>query len=473
LGQEIDSAGFSDADFAAFSARLGQETAALQAAFAQGRLSQQGPRLGIEVEAWLIDRNCYPAPHNQSFLERLGDPMVVSELSRFNIELNADPQLPGGEGLLAMEREVEARWRRCINVAHDEVDTVVAIGSLPTLRDADLSLSNMTPSNRYVALNRELLRMRDGMPIRIAIDSAVREGEFLASTHGDVMLEAATTSLQVHLQVPAGQVSRHFNASILASAPLVAIAANSPFLFGHPLWHETRIPVFEQALEQRGDQPHRVTFGSGYIPADPTAFFAENLARYPVILPAHGDDPVDRFAALRLHNGTVWRWNRPLVGFDADGTPHLRIEHRTMAAGPSVIDMLANAAFYAGLATMLADKFRHGEPPLPFDVARANFYAAARKGLGAEIAWIDGAMHPVRDVLRGLAPVAREGLARLGAAEDVADRYMDVIELRLASGQNGAQWQLLHHARHGDLFRMTAEYMEHQRSGMPVHEWTL
>ncbi|MDE8651541.1 hypothetical protein [Novosphingobium album (ex Liu et al. 2023)] len=478
MGQDIETAGFREADFAAFRQRLELETRSLGQGFAEGRLSREGPRIGFELEAWLIDRNCFPAPHNQSFLARLRDPMVVSELSRFNIELNGPPQMLAGDGLLRLERGLAASWRRCIGTAHDDVDTVIAIGTLPTLRESDLSLANITPSNRYLALNAELGKARRGAPLRIDIDCADAQGAHLRTCHSDVMLEAATTSFQLHLQAPCDRLPALFNASLLLSAPLVAIAANSPFLFGQPLWHESRIPIFEQALEQApprtGESDHRrVTFGAGYLGDDPTAIFAENLRDYPVLLPVPPHEPVERYAALRLHNGTIWRWNRVLVGFDADGTPHLRLEHRIMPAGPSVIDMIANAAFYYGAVHMLAQVSRPGREGLSFASARANFYTAAKHGLDAQVIWLDGRIQPVRDVLAELLPLAREGLARQGVTAGLIDRYLDVIGLRLASGRTGAAWQLAHHARHGDLFRLTAEYLEHQRSGMAVHEWPL
>jgi len=472
VGQEIETSGFGDAEFAAFRERLVRETAHVRDLFAQQRLSREGPRVGFELEAWLVDRNFFPAPHNGSFLGRLGDPEVVPELSRFNIELNGPPRLLGGDSLLLLEQGLAATWARCVANAHEDVDTVLAIGTLPTLRESDLSPNSMTPSNRYAALNRELLRLRGGAPVRIDIDSAIPGGGRLHTTHLDVMLEAAATSFQLHLQVPVDELAATFNAALVLSAPLVAISANSPFLFGRALWHETRIPIFEQALEQDGDGSlHRVTFGNAYMPEDPTEIFAENLDHYPVLLPMAPEAPLEKLACLRMHNGTLWRWVRPLVGFDDDGTPHLRLEQRCIAAGPSLIDMMANAAFFYGAVYMLARGEPRPEQALPFETARANFYAAARSGLDAEITWLDGRSRPVRDVLAELVPLAREGLAAQGVDEALVDRYLDIVELRLATGRNGAAWQLAHHAKHGDLFRLTAEYLEHQRSGMPVHEW--
>jgi len=280
----------------------------------------------------------------------------------------------------------------------------------------------------------------------------------------------------VHLQVPAREASRYHNASMMLSAPLVALAANSPFVFGRALWHETRIPLFEQAVDC-GDAAHpehrRVTFGSGYLGADPTQCFVENVSRYPVLLPLESDAPPHTYAHLRLHNGTIWRWNRMLIGFDDGGAPHLRIEQRVMPAGPTIIDMIANAAFYYGVVRRLASQATPPEATLPFASARENFYQAARDGLNARIVWLDGRHGAIADLLKQeLLPLAREGLAELEIAHDDIERYLDVIAVRLRTHRNGAAWQLDHHAKHRDFFRLTADYLEHQRSGMPVHEWS-
>ncbi|WFL76269.1 glutamate-cysteine ligase family protein [Altererythrobacter arenosus] len=473
MGQEISVEGFTEDDRSRFGARLARETALLRITLESGSLSQAGPRIGLELEAWLIDHNFYPAPHNQSFLDRLDDVSVVAELSRFNIEINTPVEEIAGEGLGRMHAHLSQTMRRCTANAHDDVDTVVAIGTLPTLREEDLSLDMMTPSNRYSALNNEAMRMRGGAPIAIEIEGCIAGSAGFRTDYRDVMLEAATTSLQLHLQLPPERLLHAFNASLMLSAPLVAISANSPFLFGRPLWHETRIPVFEQALAQPASS-QRVTFGSSYAEADLVETFEENCGEYPVMLPFCDDRDDAAFACLRLHNGTLWRWVRPLVGFDGDGTPHLRIEQRVMPAGPSVLDMMANAAFYFGTVHELASFAPAAKAELPFDKARANFYAAARHGLGAEIDWFGRkGRRPVREVIKELLPMAERGLRAQGMAEELIDKYLSVIALRVACGRNGASWQLAHFERYGDVHRLTADYLSHQRSGLPVHEWPL
>ena len=473
MGQDILADGFSEADFAHFRTRLEEETRALRDLFAAGELSGEGPAIGLELEAWLIDHNFFPAPFNQSFLKRLGDPDVVAELSRFNVEINAPVLGLSGRNLERMHEHLSKTMRRCASNAHEDVSTVVAIGMLPTLREGDLSIEAMTPINRYAALNRELIKARDNAQVSIDIESPDPGGERFQASYRDVMLEAATTSLQLHLQVPCDQTWLYYNASLILSAPLVAISANAPFLFGRKLWQETRITVFEQALGGVAGPP-RVSMGQGYMEPDPTAIFSENLDLYPCLLPDCSDPRSERLPCLRLHNGTIWRWVRPIVGFGEDGRAHVRIEQRVMPAGPSVYDMMANAALFYGAVHALAPRAERLTAQLPFEAMERNFYEAARHGLDAVIEW-PGSIgeRPVREVIGDLIPLAEEGLRDLGTDRDLIDKYLGAISARLASGRTGAAWQVANHARHGDLHRMTAAYLENQRLGLPVHEWPI
>lgn len=473
MGEEIAKDQFSAEDFAAFKDRLTSETALLRQLEANGDFSDVGPVIGLELEAWLIDHNFFPAPHNQSFLERLSGEQIVAELSRFNIEINTPIEEIAGEGLGRMHANLSKTMRLCANNAHDDVDTVIAIGTLPTLREEDLSIEMMTPSNRYTALNQEALRRRKGAPILINIESC-NGGPGFSASYRDVMAEAATTSLQLHLQLADDRMCAAYNASLMLCAPLVAISANSPFLFGRTLWHETRIPLFEQALAQPSPL-QRVTFGTGYAKEHLVEMFEENLAQYPVMLPMCDEAKEDSdFACLKLHNGTIWRWVRPLVGRSSDGKPHIRIEQRVMPAGPSVLDMMANAAFYFGAVEELSHHVDSAMSELTFADAKANFYAAARNGLNAEIEWIGTRVpRPVARVVADLIPLAERGLRTLGMAENLIDKYLSTISTRVETGQNGANWQFAHYNRFGDVYRLTADYLAHQKSGLPVHEWPL
>jgi hypothetical protein len=477
MGQEIERTCFSEADFQQFAGKLADETAALRSFAKSGGFPDTRYIAGFELEAWLLDHSGLPNPVNEAYLRALDNPLVVPELSRFNVELNAPPLEVGAGVLAAMEESLLATWDNCQQVAHG-MDTVLAmIGILPTIRNEDLCLANMSAMKRYDVLNAQVLQQRDGAPIRIDI-----EGEdHLRLSRPDVMLEAATTSFQLHLQVPFALAGRYYNASLISCAPLLAVAVNSPLLFGQRLWQETRVPLFEQSVELGGytglAEPtlRRVTFGRGYVASSLLELFEENLEHYPVLLPMPLGDAPSRYPHLRLHNGAIWRWVRPLIGFDDAGQAHVRLEQRVLPSGPTALDMVANAALNFGLVHALVRLPQAAEAELPFAVARANFYAAAQHGLQAELTWLDGQRYPVREfVLQVGLPLARQGLLDFGLPEAEIERYLDVLDARVRSGQTGADWQLRRLERvGGDVHRMMDDYLDNQRAGAPVHEWSL
>jgi hypothetical protein len=477
MGQEIKRTRFSASDFQQFAHKLADETAQLRSFARSGGFPDTRYIAGFELEAWLLDHAGRPNPVNEAYLLALNDPLVVPELSRFNVELNAPPLEVGAGVLAAMEESLLTTWDGCQQVAHG-MDTVLAmIGILPTIRDEDLCLTNMSAMNRFDVLNAQVLQQRGGAPIRIDIEGV----DQLHLSRRDVMLEAATTSFQLHLQVPFALAGRYYNASLISCAPLLAAAVNSPLLFGRRLWQETRVPLFEQSVELGGyaglAEPtlRRVTFGRDYVANSLLELFEENLEHYPVLLPMPQTEPDGRYPHLRLHNGAIWRWVRPLVGFDAAGQPHVRLEQRVLPSGPTALDMVANAALNFGLVHALARQPRAAEADLPFAVARANFYSAARHGLRAELTWLDGQRYPVREFILQLGlPLARQGLRDFGLPEAEIEHYLGVVEARVRSGQTGADWQLRRLERvGGDVHRMMDDYLDNQRAGAPVHEWSL
>lgn len=475
MGQEINRTGFTQEDYLTYQDRLALETGHLAEVARSGGLGDGRYAAGFELEAWLLDHAGFPNPVNEHFLQRLNDPWVVPELSRFNVELNAPP-VPMGPGVLtAMEASLERTWQRCQDVAHG-MDTVLAmVGILPNLRATDLDLKHMSAMKRYVALNREVQRLRGGKPIHIHINGA----ESLELLRPDVMLEAATTSFQIHLQVPYVQAGRNYNASLICCGPLLAASGNSPILFGRRLWQETRVPLFEQSVEVGGHagladaDVRRVSFGQGYVVDELMELFRENLVLYPVLLPILQEGPLERYPNLRLHNGTIWRWVRPLVGVEEEGGCHVRLEQRVLPSGPTILDMVANAAFHFGLCHALANMFPAPESQLSFVDAKANFYNAARHGLEAKLLWLDGHTYAAKELLIHVClPLAREGLADFGLPEGEVERYLAVFAQRVRSGQTGAVWQVRNLAHEqGDAARMMANYLENQRTGLPVHEW--
>lgn len=474
MGDEIGRRYFDGEHFSAFRSALDAEQALLEEYFRDQRFSRRGDVAGFELEAWLVDDTGDPLPRNQDYLEALNDPLVVPELATYNVELNGSPTALTGKAFSRLNDELSATWGRCQQVAGGMGCALVTIGILPTIKEAMLDSAHMSPMQRYHSLNDRVMALRDGRPLAVEIEGDVP----LRTTHHDVMLEAATTSFQIHLQCRPERIVRDFNASLIASAPMVAVSANSPFLFGHTLWEETRIPLFEQSVDVGKRHPPRVTFGNDYVHHSLLEVFRENYDDHAILLPAELDGPPDRFRHVRFHNGTLWRWNRPLIGFDFDGEPHLRIEHRVVPAGPTIRDCIANAAFYYGLVYGLGLWDQRPESLLPFEKARDNFYAAARYGLNARLLWVDGRGDRelgVRQlVLEELLPLARLGLQSRNIPDGEIDEYLDVIGARVESSQNGAAWQRRWVAMHGvDLNALVQAYRANQDAGEPVHTWAL
>jgi hypothetical protein len=479
MGQEISRSKFTPADFQRFYSRLVDETQLLARDAAAGRFADQGFVAGLELEAWLLDHAGFPNPVNASLLERLGDPLVVPELSCFNVELNCPPAPLRAGALIAIEQGLQRTWQRCQAVAHGMDSCLAMIGILPNIRPRDMTLANMSALKRYNALNEQILAQRGGEPLHIHIKGEER----LARSLPDVMLESATTSFQLHLQVPYAQAARYYNASLIASGPLLAMSGNSPILFGKRLWRETRIPLFEQSVEAGGyagladANIRRAGFGLGYARENLVELFRENLDLYPVLLPMPQEEARERYPHVRLHNGSIWRWVRPLLGFDSTGQAHARLEQRIFPSGPSIRDMIANAACYYGLCRALADAETAPETRLPFAAARANFYQAARAGLTAELRWLDGEQYTAVDFWPRIGlPLTERGLRDFGMEGAEIERYLGVVEARVRGGQTGAEWQLAR-LRAGEvtdtaIAAMLADYLENQRSGAPVHEWS-
>lgn len=476
MGQEIAKSRFSSKDFDSFHQNLTTETNLLKQAIEQKVFSDSTFVSGLELEAWLINQQMQPAPINEDYLSALNHPLATAELAKFNIELNTNPLALKGDTFNQLQIQLQHLWTAAQTQAEKMNAALLMIGTLPTTQQSDLTLNNMSDLNRYRALNEQILDSR-GEPIHLDITGV----EHLKLEYHDVMLESATTSLQLHTKVPVSLAHHFYNASIIASAPMVALCANSPYLFGKYLWHESRIPVFEQAIETGGydGAAHgpikRVSFGSCYAKESIFECFQENLEHLPILLPAKLGEASDQFEYLRLHNGTIWRWNRPLIGFDDDGTPHIRIEHRTPAAGPSIVDTVANAAFYYGLAKNLCDVTIASGPPLGFSQAKDNFYQAARHGLDSHITWFDDQHVRISHLITTeLIPRAIAGLESFNISNKDINCYMEVIQHRAQSKQNGCLWQHLYRQNTGaDFTQMTQQYLLNQQQGQPVSRWEI
>lgn len=474
MGQEIKTTAYQDADYRRFHQRLTAETELLGKFIQNGVCSEVLPVAGFEIEAWLLHDDMRPAPLNESYLQSFNHPMACPELAKFNVEMNTPPVRLTGDVFANMHQDLSSTWLQAEQHARQMGLNLLMIGTLPTLQQHELNLGNMSNLNRYQVLNKRVLETR-GKPILLDICGH----EHLKVEHHDVMLEAATTSFQLHIQCPLSVAHHFYNASIIASAAMVAVCANAPYLFAKDLWAETRIPMFEQAIALGGYQGvaegplYRVSFGSDFARQSIMECFVENLQHFPVLLPETFDDDPALFSHLRLHNGTIWRWNRPLVGFDEDGTPHIRIEHRVPAAGPTVLDAIANAAFFYGLVKNLADERAAGRADLSFTQAKDNFYQAARHGLDSHIIWFGEQKLRLNALIKNeLMLRAEQGLQALGIDAGDINVYLDIIRQRIENQQTGSAWQrrFIQH-NPGEFTGLTKLYLQQQRRGEAVASW--
>ena len=469
MGREITQSEFTIKDYLAFTQRLEEETKLLQELYKNKQCSLKKLQAGFEIEACLVDKEYRPAPKNEEFVKRLGSDFITYELAKFNFEINNTPHPLQKDSFSLFYKELQDTFSK-INAVADEMNLkAITIGILPTLKEEDFCLENMSAMNRYKALNEQILKKRHYNPLSINI---VSEHDALIFLHNSVMLEAAATSFQVHTQVPFDKAHYYYNASIFLSPFMVAVSANSPFLFKKRLWQESRIPLFEQSVDT-AEKQQRVSFGSGYIDniLEP---FLENIKEYDILLPLALEEKLEKFPHLKLHNGSIWRWNRALVGEDEDGVIHFRIEHRVMPSGPTLKDMLANALFFYGLEHIFALKFEAKEPLETFEEVKSNFYKAAKYGLDTRIVY-KGQKRLINEViLDELLTLAKEGLEALEIDEKDIKEYLGIIERRVESKQNGASWQCKFVDKYGDnMQELTKVYLKNQLEGEEVSKWEI
>jgi hypothetical protein len=486
MGTEITREEFDERDYARFRRRLEQNLSELARLLERPGFGAGPVTIGAELELFLVGTEGRPLPLNEAVCGEAADPRITVELNRFNLELNSSPvQLagPGSRPFAALGRELGLLLARAAAAARAHQGRIAMIGMLPTLGRADLDHGAVTDAARYRALDHGLRRLRQG-PIQIRI--AGEEPLELTSEH--IALEGANTSFQVHLRVAPGDFTRVYNAAQLATAPALAAAGNSPVFLGHLLWEETRIALFKQSAEDRDGhgprrRPSRTAFGTGWLRNGALELFADSVRLHEPVLPCvtSGEEDPARLDELRLHQGTVWRWNRAVYDPAAGG--HLRIEMRALPAGPTVTDMMANAAFLLGLTLWLAGQDQHWTYVLPFERADHGFYRAAQYGLDAELSWPFGRGDQVRtlpaaDLVTELLPAAHQGLTDAGVAAAEADRLLRVIGARVATGQTGAAWQRAALAAAGRdrpreqaLTVMLNQYLSCAATAQPVHTW--
>ncbi len=488
MGAEVDQTTFTREDRKRHREKVRKGLDVLARMLTESRFDFERPMVGLEIELNLVDEQCEPAMRNTEVLQAIADPSFVTELGRFNIEINVPPRRLSESGFTRFEESVRA----ALNVADTRAQEVgaqtVMVGILPTLRPEHVRLDNLSANPRYSLLDQQIFAAR-GEDLEIVVDGVER----LQMVSDTITPEAACTSTQVHLQVSPDDFAGYWNAAQAIAGVQVAVGANSPYLFARELYAESRIPLFEQSTDTRpeelkaqGVRP-RVWFGERWVTSI-FDLFEENSRYFPALLPITSDeDPaavldqggVPELEELKLHNGTVYRWNRPVYDVSA-GKPHLRVENRVLPAGPTVLDTLANAAFYAGLVRALADDDRPVWSQMSFQAAAENFVAGARHGIGAEVYWPQvGHVRATELVVRKLLPRAAEGLALWGASDAESGRLLDIVERRCLTGANGSTWQTgaVHRrerageSREAALRGMLRAYLDNMHSNEPVHTW--
>lgn len=492
MGLEIPRDHFDEDDYLRFAERLQTSLAVLEEVLARPGFGAGPPTVGAELEMSLVDTDARPLPRNSAVLATARQRNLTFEADCFDIECNASPVPLAGRPFTALGDELRVALAIVREAAARHDGRVILTGILPTLRAADLESSALSDTPRYRALSAGLRRLRRA-PFEMSIDGE----ESLRIACDDVTYEGATTSWQIHLKVLPADFVCVFNAAQLAVAPVLAVAGNSPTLLGRRLWDETRIALFRQAVDERVGagpedwRPARVSFGHGWVRQGAWEQFAESVAFHTPLIPLVDDeDPVEGARAgapalneLRLHHGTVWRWNRAV--YDPIGGGHVRVEMRALPSGPSMIDMLANAAFLLGLTLALAPEMDRMPTRITFGQARWNFYAAARRGLGSELLWPESTPpsprpQPAALLALRLLPLAERGLRGAGVEAGEVDALLGVIRARVERGVTGARWQqrmldALERTRPREqaLSALVDRYIELSATGAPVHEWPL
>ncbi|GAA1042885.1 glutamate--cysteine ligase [Streptomyces sp. TR1341] len=494
MGEKVVAGQFDLSDRQRYREKLQKCLTGLERLLVEKRFDRPRNLMGVEIELNLAGPDGMPKMLNGQVLERIASRDFQTELAMFNLEVNIAPHRLGGRVFDRLAEELRTSLAYADRKAGEVDAGIVMTGILPTLGRDDLVSSNLSEVDRYTLLNDQIVAAR-GEDFRLDIEGV----EHLVCTAKSIVPEAACTSVQLHLQVTPGRFADVWNAAQAASAAQIAVGANSPFLFGRELWRESRPPLFLQStdtrppeLQAQGVRP-RTWFGERWV-SSAYELFEENLRYFPALLPICDDEePLEVIAAggtpklaeMVLHNGTIYRWNRPVYGI-ADGVPHLRVENRVLPAGPTITDVIANAAFYYGLVRALAEESRPVWTRLPFAAAEANFDAACRYGIEARFVWPrrgryggTGEVDAVTLVRDELLPLASAGLDAWGVEAADRDLYLGVIEERCRRRVNGASWQAatFHRALEGGLSReaalaaTTRRYAELMHVGEPVHMW--
>lgn len=451
-------------------------------AFEKGR-----QRIGAEQELNMIDASAQPDPRAYTLLNELPEAFTY-EIGRFNLEANLDPFDLNGQAFQRTEQQLRSLMKAVQEVGERHQMRPILTGILPTIRPSHLTEAYRVPLERFDVLNDALLRFRGGH-----FELNISGTDDLAAALPSVTYEAANTSWQLHLQIDPNDFAEAYNWAQYISAPVLAASANSPLFFSRELWHETRIALFQQSIDTRRstnqirERHNRVNFGREWLTGSPALLFKDNITRFPLLLTGDVKEDglssfkqgkIPKLRALNLHNGTIYSWNRACYGISDTGYPHLRIEARYIPCGPTIVDEIANFAFWVGLMKGMPPRYANMTEEIPFKTAKSNFYQAARNSLYATLDW--GGQHKTaREViLEDLLPLAQEGLQKVGLSDTEIDKHLSIIERRCQSKINGACWTIRNFRPLSANFgtgvavrEITEAMMDGQLSDTPVHDW--
>lgn len=451
-------------------------------------------RIGAEQEMCLVWNDTFkPATIAIEALEKMKSyDWVETELARFNLETNLTPRELKGKCLSLLDAENSGNLKKIREALNGMDANLILTGILPTLHKFHLGMHNLTPKKRYKALMEAINTQLIGSSYELRLTGI----DELLLQHDSPLLEACNTSFQVHLQIAPKDFVKMYNISQALAAPIIAISANSPIVFGRRLWHESRIALFQQSLDTRTTHDHmrerspRVNFGNDWLKKSILEIYREDIARFRVLISGDIEEDaialinkgeVPKLRALQVHNSTVYRWNRPCYGISDNGKPHLRIENRVIASGPTVIDEMANSALWIGAMMAMNDKYDDITQHISFEDVRDNFGKAAKFGIDSKFTWFKDKKISASDlVLNEILPMAREGLKNNKVDKNDIAKYLDVIQERAESHMNGARWQLRTYTkflketnRDEALCALTAAIVKNQEDGLPVHKWEL
>lgn len=490
MGDKKVTSEYDDQQMRLFTLGVLNDLQALENMLDSGMFEEDVRRIGAEQEMFLVDSAMHPAPIVTELIEEARDGRLTTEIGKFNLEANLTPRDFSGDCLRLMEDELNEVIDVVRKAASKFDSGVVLAGILPTIQLSDLTHDNLTPNPRYHEIDRVVTKLHGENRV-----IQIKGLDELHLTLQDTFIEFCNTSFQIHLQVGARDFVRHYNWAQAIAAPVLASAVNSPLLLNHRLWHETRLALFQHATDTRStvhkerNQTPRVNFGDRWVDDSIIEVLREDAVRFRILLTQAVEENslevlacggIPKLGAWRLHNGTIWRWNRPCYGI-VGGKPGIRIEARYLPAGPSVADEMANAAFFLGLMSSLPDEFGDVTKLVSFDDAKNNFFNAARYGLGGQIRGLDGKSRRIGPlILEELLPRAHRGLLAAGIDAADADRLLEIIEKRVTAEKSGSRWMIDSLAAmdkraklNVKMRSLTAAIKNNQEGGEPLHEWPL